>query len=354
MATVPPGEDPAQTRAMAKSRAAVARAMADTSERVYRVYCDGIFDLCHIGHMKMIQQAKNALGKPDHTYLMVGVCSDELTHRYKGKTVMDHKMRCETVSFIKGVDQVLPDAPWVIQADFLTKHKVDFVAHDAVPYESAGSGDVYAYVKEHGMFLETQREPGVSTSDLIMTLIRDYDDYVKRNLARGFSKESMNVDATWEIRNQLRERKKKLGEALTETHHQYTQLSQDVRKFVRMYSSGNFAELHDEDENKTSPTPAAAAAAAPDTKSIKNTEKDKQEASKASKPNLRTRLRTHGCGLLLALWHTFVFFRSYVNPFNYEYTSSMRTTVAVIVLFAAVWNTMVFRLGATMSRQTDR
>lgn len=33
------------------------------------------------------------------------------------------------------VDEVIPDAPWVLTTEFLDKHKIDYVAHDALPYE---------------------------------------------------------------------------------------------------------------------------------------------------------------------------------------------------------------------------
>ena len=31
------------------------------------------------------------------------------------------------------VDEVIPDAPWVISQEFLDKHNIDFVAHDSLP-----------------------------------------------------------------------------------------------------------------------------------------------------------------------------------------------------------------------------
>jgi len=90
----------------------VKRAQSNKSGRVYRVYCDGIFDLFHVGHMKMLEQAKKILGPPEKTFLLVGVCDDEMTLKYKGRTVMDHSTRCESARHCKWVDQVVPEAPW--------------------------------------------------------------------------------------------------------------------------------------------------------------------------------------------------------------------------------------------------
>jgi choline-phosphate cytidylyltransferase len=71
--------------------------------------------------------------------------------------------------------------------------QIDFVAHDEVPYKSADCDDVYKEIKEMGRFLPTQRTEGISTSDLIARVIRDYDNYVRRNLKRGYTREEMNV-----------------------------------------------------------------------------------------------------------------------------------------------------------------
>ena len=57
------------------------------------------------------------------------------------------------------------DAPWTLDDDFLDKHQIDFVAHDDVPYTIGTEGDdVYAHLKKRGMFLATERTPGISTS----------------------------------------------------------------------------------------------------------------------------------------------------------------------------------------------
>ena len=79
----------------------------------------------------------------------MGVCSDAVTHAYKGKTVMTEEERYESVRHCRWVDEVLPDAPWVITPAFLDAHAIDFVAHDDLPYadNSGQVDDVYGPVR---------------------------------------------------------------------------------------------------------------------------------------------------------------------------------------------------------------
>lgn len=159
-----------------------------------RLYADGVFDMFHYGHARALEQAKKSF---PNSYLMVGCCNDKDTHKFKGKTVMQDVERYESLRHCKWVDEVIPDAPWVLTEEFLVKHDIDFVCHDALPYEDASGaaegGDCYASLKKINKFWETKRTEGVSTSDLIIRIVKDYDKFVRRNLARGRSAEEMNV-----------------------------------------------------------------------------------------------------------------------------------------------------------------
>ncbi|CAH8380853.1 unnamed protein product [Eruca vesicaria subsp. sativa] len=162
------------------------------TDRPVRVYADGIYDLFHFGHARSLEQAKKSF---PNTYLLVGCCNDETTHKYKGRTVMTAEERYESLRHCKWVDEVIPDAPWVINQEFLDKHRIDYVAHDSLPYaDTSGAGkDVYEFVKKVGRFKETMRTEGISTSDIIMRIVKDYNQYVMRNLDRGYSREDLGV-----------------------------------------------------------------------------------------------------------------------------------------------------------------
>ena len=124
-------------------------------------------------------------------YLLIGVNNDEQVKQFKFKCVMDYAERCEAVRHCRWVDEVVPDAPWVIDAAFIDKYNIDYVAHDEEPYLSAGHEDVYAFVKSIGLlaspsrvsfkpslslgkFMPTRRTPGISTSSLLERIVKSY------------------------------------------------------------------------------------------------------------------------------------------------------------------------------------
>ena len=213
-------------------RPSVSAAQCDESGRVYRVYCDGIWDLFHLAHMRQLHQAKHALGEPGKVQLVVGVCSDDTVARYKGSTVMNEALRCEAVRHCRYVDEVMENAPWVITSvsnsisntiacgstcpylpprcavfhsclltsnvslccccavvqSFLSAHSIDFVAHDSSPYRdlsgtAPNSDDLYAHLKEADVFIATQRTEGLSSADLISAFLRLVDPQYQLDLS---------------------------------------------------------------------------------------------------------------------------------------------------------------------------
>lgn len=204
-------------------------------DRPIRIYADGVFDLFHLGHMKQLEQAKKAF---PNVALVCGIPSDVETHKRKGLTVLTDQQRIETLQHCRWVDEVIPNAPWCVTTEFLLQHKIDYVAHDDLPYASTDSDDIYKPIKEMGMFLTTQRTEGISTSDIITKIIRDYDKYLMRNFARGATREELNV--SWLKKNEL-EFKKHINDFRsywTKNKTNINNVSKDLYFEVREYIRG--------------------------------------------------------------------------------------------------------------------
>ncbi|XP_058197841.1 choline-phosphate cytidylyltransferase 1-like isoform X2 [Rhododendron vialii] len=162
-----------------------------------RVYADGIYDLFHFGHARSLEQAKKSF---PNSYLLVGCCNDEVTHKYKGKTVMTDKERYESLRHCNYAD-------------------------------ASGAGkDVYEFVKALGKFKETKRTEGISTSDIIMRIVKDYNQYVLRNLDRGYSRKELGVSYVKEKRLRVNRGLKKLREKVQKHQEKVEEKIETVKR----------------------------------------------------------------------------------------------------------------------------
>lgn len=128
------------------------------------VYVDVVGDLFHYGHCRYFEQAR-AYGD----YLIVGVLCDEECEKYKRTPYQTLEERCESISWCKLVDEVVPvyGKP---TTEFIHKHGISTVCHgDDIDDETRNSwyGDAIGL----GIYRETRYTPSVSTSDLVRRII---------------------------------------------------------------------------------------------------------------------------------------------------------------------------------------
>lgn len=222
------------SRPPAKKAKPSPQAEGEDPDHPVRVYADGVYDLLHLGHMRQLEQAKKLF---KHVHLIAGVASDEDTHRLKGRTVQTLEERAETLRHIKWVDEVIAPCPWILTPRFIEEHKIDYVAHDAEPYtvvqraankkdkadrkkkkdkNSSSEGDIYGWLKEAGKFKATQRTEGVSTTDLIVRILQNYEDYVDRSLSKGVAPKDMNIGFTTANAIKMKKNMQRWGEKVSD------------------------------------------------------------------------------------------------------------------------------------------
>ena len=130
------------------------------------VYCDGVYDLCHIGHKTAF---KNALKMGNR--LFVGVCNDADCSVYKRPPIMNHEERCAEVEMCRGVTKVIPNAPtFGLTKEFLDKHKIHIVACGEEYFEKfpdPKDDKYYGVPRQMGIARPTPRFESMSTSDII-------------------------------------------------------------------------------------------------------------------------------------------------------------------------------------------
>jgi cytidyltransferase-like protein len=130
------------------------------------VYCDGIYDLCHVGHKNLFKSALK-LGNR----LFVGVVGDADANAYKRPPVMTAAERVAEVASCKCVTKVIPNSPcFGLTEEFIKEHCIHVVAFGQEyldRYPNPDDDPYYKVPRKLGIAHPMPRTDGLSTSDLI-------------------------------------------------------------------------------------------------------------------------------------------------------------------------------------------
>ena len=124
-----------------------------------RIYCNGVFDLCHIGHIKQFEQASK------YGQVVVGVHSDADVATYKRYPIQTTIERVETLKLMKWVDEVIPNAPLVTTLKFMQANNIDFILIS--PEYDSLTDHYYAEPRAVGKVLVGTRYQEMSTSEIV-------------------------------------------------------------------------------------------------------------------------------------------------------------------------------------------
>ena len=99
-------------------------------------------------------------------HLLVGICSDEAVQTNKWKPILNMEERIASVAGCRYVDEVAPDAPWIIDRAWIEKHKIDLVVHGD-DYSQEQLESIYYVPISMGIFRTVPYTPGISTTEII-------------------------------------------------------------------------------------------------------------------------------------------------------------------------------------------
>lgn len=75
------------------------------------------------------------------------------------------------VSSVKWVNEIIPDAPYEINEEFMnklfTEYKIDYIIHGDDPCLLPDGSDAYAHAKKAGRYKQIKRTEGVSSTDIV-------------------------------------------------------------------------------------------------------------------------------------------------------------------------------------------
>jgi choline-phosphate cytidylyltransferase len=109
------------------------------------------------------------------------------------------------------------------------------------------------------MFVATERTEGVSTSDIVARIVKDYDIYARRNLARGYTAKELNVsflsEKKFRLQNKMEEIKDKskrvIGEVKGDIIGKWEEKSNEfIRTFLLLFGRDRLSNIWNGSKDK--------------------------------------------------------------------------------------------------------
>ena len=134
------------------------------------IYVDGIFDLFHVGHVRVFKYIKE---RWPGCNVVAGIISDKEAQDYKRLPIINEKNRCEMVSSNCYIDRVIFPAPLIITSTFVNNNNIDLVVHGfANPEDAEKQKEFFSSIKDK--FQEIPYNFGCSTTDIIKNIKENY------------------------------------------------------------------------------------------------------------------------------------------------------------------------------------
>lgn len=131
-----------------------------------RIYCDGIFDLFHKGHLEHFKKIHQYFNEPIH--LIVGIISDKVAINYKRKPVFNENKRLKIIESILYVNETFITDTLILDESFFDKYKIDYIVHAFNdPSDKYKQTTFFEYAIKKNKFIEIDYNVGTSTTKII-------------------------------------------------------------------------------------------------------------------------------------------------------------------------------------------
>ena len=125
------------------------------------VYTSGVWDLFHIGHLRLLQGAKR-LGE----ILVAGVCTDEFAASHKNRPIVPYEQRKEIVNGLNCVDVVIAH-PCANYVDMIEDYNIAVRVVGPEFGGLEGQREFLAFAQTHGLeVVVIPKTPNVSTTKI--------------------------------------------------------------------------------------------------------------------------------------------------------------------------------------------